>query len=443
MTPPPHRPPVPRLHVIGAGMAGLACAVEAVRRGLAVTVHEAAPAAGGRCRSFDDPLLDRRLDNGSHLMLAANTATRALLDLTGGWAAVTEVTPACFTFHDLRHDHGWTLRPGAGPVPWWLARADRRVPGIGALAHLRDLLRLALAGRGATVADALAGPLLTPLWQPVAEAVLNTASAEASARALWTVARDTLGRGEAACRPWLFPHGLDAALVAPCVDWLRRHGAEVRLTAPVRQVLVTEGRASGLLDRSGHTEALAPGDMVVVAAPPAAVRRLLPGLTVPDLPSRTIVNAHFRLPVPLTLPTPGFVGLIGGTAHWLFSRDDVLSVTVSAADTLAEHDDATIASILWADARRLPALRPLAGNLPPPSRVVRERRATLAHTPDAEALRPGPVTPLRGVLLAGDWTATGYPCTVEGAVRSGVRAAALAASTAHGGSEAAPKFSPH
>ncbi|GAA0590513.1 FAD-dependent oxidoreductase [Caenispirillum bisanense] len=248
-----------RLHVIGAGMAGLACAVEAVRRGLAVTVHEAAPAAGGRCRSFDDPILGRRLDNGSHLMLAANAATRALLETTGGWSAVTEVAPACFSFHDLRRDHGWTLRPNPGPLPWWLARADRRVPGVGALAHLRGLLLLALAEPQATVAEALAGPLLDPLWHPVAEAVLNTAPAEASARALWVVARETLGRGEAACRPWLFPHGLDAALVAPAVDWLRRQGAEVRLAAPVRRLECQDGAVTGLVDRAGETEALAGG----------------------------------------------------------------------------------------------------------------------------------------------------------------------------------------
>lgn len=106
-------------------------------------------------------------------------------------------------------------------------------------------------------------------------------------------------------------------------------------------------------------------------------------------------------------------------------RGDVLSATVSAADALAVRSDGDIAARLWADVARVPAFSRF-GNQPPPNRVVRERRATLAHTRGIDSRRPGPRTRLRNLLLAGDWTATGYPCTVEGAVRSGVMAARIA-----------------
>lgn len=419
-----------RLHVIGGGMAGLACAVEAVRRGWRVTLHEGAPQAGGRCRSYHDSRLGRVIDNGSHLMLSANRETRRLLETTGGWAQVTEVAPAAFAFHDLRDGAAWSVRLTPGRLPLWLFRADHRTPGTTAAQHLRALARLFTAGRDATVAEALAGPLYDRLWHPIAEAVMNTAPTEASAAGFRAVVRDSLARGEAACRPWLFPAGLGAALVEPTLAWLAAQGAEVRLSAPVKAIGFAADRPDRLETR-GETIPLAPDDRVVVALPAFAVGRLLPDLPPPALATRAIVNAHFLLPEPVRLPPPGFVGLVGGQAHWVFLRGDVLSVTVSDADALAEADDDAIAARLWADASRLPALASLRNRLPP-CRVVRERRATIAHTPAAERLRPGTATRWSTLFLAGDWTATGYPCTVEGAVRSGVEAARRAGPAPHG-----------
>lgn len=424
-----------RLHIIGAGMAGLACAVEAVRDGWRVTVRDSAPRAGGRCRSYHDAALDRVLDNGSHLMLSANTETRRLMETTGGWDNVVEVRPAVFAFHDLRDGTAFSVRPNAGPLPWWIFSPGRRAPGSTARDHLSALWRLFRAPGSSTVADALAGPLYDRVWYPIAEAVMNTAPAEACATSFRAVVRDSLLRGEPACRPWLFPEGLDAALVAPTVAWLEGQGAEVRLTDPVKGLEIEGDRVTGLHARSG-TVPVGTGDVVVSALPVFAVGKLLPELAPEGLETRAILNAHFRLPEPVTLPPPGFIGLVGGQAHWLFMRGDVLSVTVSAADALAQSSDEEVAPRLWADVVRVPAFSHI-GNPPPPSRVVRERRATLAHTPGIDTRRPGPATRLGNLLLAGDWTATGYPCTVEGAVRSGVTAARTATTLcgAHGAVE--------
>lgn len=415
----------PRLHVIGAGMAGLACAVEAVQQGrFAVTLHESAPQAGGRCRSYRDPVLDRVIDNGSHLMLSANTHARRLMEVTGGWDKVIEVAPAVFAFHDLRDGRAFSVRLNRGRLPWWILSPDRRAPGATAGDHLRDLWRLLRAGPKATVADTLAGPLFDRLWYPIAEAVMNTAPAEASAAGFAAVVRDSLVKGEAACRPWLFPQGLGAALVAPTLAWLETRGAEVRLAAPVKGLAHDGRRVTALTLRDG-TVPVGPDDRVVCALPAVAAARLVPDFVPAEVPTRAIVNAHFRLDRPVDLPPPGFLGLIGGRAHWLFLRGDVLSVTVSAADRLMAEPDEAVAAALWADVARVPAFRPF-GNRPPAHRVVRERRATIAHTPDAEATRPHAATPLATLFLAGDWTATGYPCTIEGAIRSGTAAARAA-----------------
>jgi hypothetical protein len=116
------------------------------------------------------------------------------------------------------------------------------------------------------------------------------------------------------------------------------------------------------------------------------------------------------------------LGLIGGTAEWLFVRDGLASVTASAADRLAEEPSEVIARRFWLDTAKALGL-PAAPQ--PPVRIVKERRATFAQTPDQEARRAGARTPWPNLFLAGDWTATGLPATIEGAIRSGERAAGL------------------
>jgi hypothetical protein len=161
---------------------------------------------------------------------------------------------------------------------------------------------------------------------------------------------------------------------------------------------------------------------------------VLPGLTAPDQ-FESIVNLHYRVALRdrLTgdLARAGFVGIVGGAAEWAFVKSEVVSVTISAANHLSDRDNDSLAAQVWAELRRTlsPSLRP-GTELPeaaPPYRVLREKRATFAATVAQESLRPGCRTGLKNLLLAGDWTATGLPATIEGAIRSGSTAAKVAA----------------
>src|SRR5262249_62358495 len=130
--------------------------------------------------------------------------------------------------------------------------------------------------------------------------------------------------------------------------------------------------------------------------------------------------AHFRLAPPAGLPP--IIGIVNGTIEWLFSFPDRLSVTISAADRLLELPRETLAQKIWEEIA-------IVAGLPkamPPGPIVRGRRATFAATPGEDAKRPAAQTRWRNLFLAGDWTQTGLPATIEGAVRSGHRAAALA-----------------
>ncbi len=414
------------VHVVGAGLAGLAAAVSLTEAGRRVVLHEAASAAGGRCRSYLDQELGCRVDNGNHLLLSGNEAALAYLRTIGSQGMLDEAPEPAFSFVDLASGERWTLRPGPGRLPFWAFDRRRRVPGSGPMDYL-GVLRLARAGREATVAEVLdtSHPLFRRLWGPLAVAALNTEPEAASARCLWSVLLQTFGRGAAACRPIVARHGLSETFVGPALTWLRGRGAEIAFGSRARRLDLVGDRVAGL-ELTDKKVVLGPADRLVLATPAPVAASLVPGLRAPDA-FRAILNLHFRLgddAAAAQVPAPGFLGLVGADlAEWIFVRPPILSVTVSAADRHLDRAPLELATVVWQDVARaldLPA-RPL-----PRWRIVKERRATFAATPDQLVLRPGPETRWRNLLLAGDWTATGLPATIEGAVRSGQRAARLA-----------------
>ena len=412
---------MPRTHIIGAGVAGLATAVSLARAGHAVTLHEASGQAGGRCRSYFDTRLDCAIDNGNHLLLTGNRSTMRYLQDTGAAGELVGPASACFPFLDLRTGRRWRLRPNAGRLPWWILDPRRRAPGTQVREYLSGL-RFAVAGADRTVTDCVGdrGPLFEMFWEPLAVAALNSPARTGAARLLWPVLRETFARGEAACRPRIARTGLSATFVEPALETLRRHGADVRFGSRLRGIAY-EGAAARDLDFGTETTYLRDGDSVVLALPPPAAADLVPGLTVPA-ESHAIVNAHFRLRGAAGLPAElPFLGLIGGAAQWLFVRGEVASITISAADEMIDEEAEVIARQTWRDVAAALARDP---DPLPPYRVVKEKRATFAQTPAQVKLRPGTRTRFANLYLAGDWIDTGLPATIESAVRSGHMAAA-------------------
>jgi squalene-associated FAD-dependent desaturase len=405
----------PRAHVIGAGLAGLSAATALTDAGWAVTVYEAGPAAGGRCRSYFDRALDCRIDNGNHLLLSGNHATMAYLERIGARDTLGGPGAPVFPFCDVATGARWTLRPSAGRIPWWIFSPRRRVPGTRAPDYL-VLRRLLRAGPGATVAGVLggSGALYRDLLEPLAIAALNTPPETALASLLGRVVEETLMRGGGACVP-LFPReGLSESLVDPALAWLAARGAEVLTGRRIAGLRIEGGRVTALETPDG-TVGVGAGEAVVLAVPPWVATDLLPGLPAPDA-FEAIANVHFRRDGG---DHPVFMGVLGGTAEWIFSKKEVLSVTISAANRLAEVSGEELAARSWTDIQRALGVR----GAMPAMRVVREKRATFAATAASEARRPGPLAGLDLFAVAGDWTATGLPATIEGAIRSGRTAA--------------------
>jgi len=405
------------VHIIGAGLAGLAAALTLVDAGVRVTIHEATSAAGGRARSYFDKTLNQRIDNGNHLLLSGNHAAFAYLDRIGARATLTGPSAPVFPFIDRPTGARWRLALSAGRVPWWVARSDRRVPGTTVADYLR-LLALLRAGPDATVADCVRpGALLDRLIAPLVIAALNTAPQAASAALFAAVMRQTLLRGGRFCLPRWPRDGLSTSFIDPAVAALQAAGAAFRFGHRINALRVQDGRVAALLSASGPI-ALGPEDEMVLAVPASAAAELLPGLMVPDA-FGAIVNVHFK--VDAALDDAGFIGIIGGVAEWVFVRPGIASVTISAAESWVDQPAEMIAAAVWPDVVA-------ACNLPdralPAWRVIKEKRATFAATPAQQYRRPPTRTAFNNLSLAGDWTATGLPATIEGAIRSGRSAAA-------------------
>jgi len=405
-----------RTHIVGAGLAGLSAAVQQIKSGRGVSLHEGAGHAGGRCRSFDDSAIGRRIDNGNHLLLSGNRAALAYLADIGSRDSLTGPGKAEFPFFDLASGERWTVNLGLDFLPKALLSKSNRVPGSRAADYLKSL-NLLMSGEKTTVGQCLGtdNVLFKRFWEPITLAVLNTSAEEGAAGLLGAVIRETLLKGEAACHPLIAKEGLSESFIDPALGFLMERGAKVGFNKRLKNLLTEDDRVSAL-NFGAERLTLAPDDTVILAVPPNAAAGLVPGLQVPT-EHRAIVNGHFGLEKdfgPLV-----FQGLLGGTAQWLFVRGSVASVTVSAADTLADGDNQAIAERLWADVSKALGF---GGSKVPAHRIVKEKRATFAQTPEQNKRRPPPGTHLKNLFLAGDWTDTGLPATIEGTIRSGLNA---------------------
>jgi hydroxysqualene dehydroxylase len=406
------------VHIIGAGIAGLSAAVRLVDARIKVVVHEAASFAGGRCRSYHDPTLGLVIDNGNHLLLSGNHEALDYLDRIGSRGTLRDPGAAIFDFADLRSGERWRLDLSEGHIPWWLLDRKKRVPGSAFGEYLAPL-GVFMKGRKATVGDAMAckGRLYERLWRPLLTSALNTDPPESSAGLTAALLRETLAAGGKACHPLFAGHGLAQSFIDPALAFLTTRNSPVQFGHRLRAIRF-EGEHAVALDFDRAQHALNTDDSVILSVPPWIAQDLLPGLKAPD-EFRGILNVHFQIAPPRG--QPAILGVVSGNIDWLFAFPDRLSVTISNADRLIDRPRDELAAEIWEEAAALTGLAP---DLPP-WQIVKEKRATFAATPAQDAKRPVSRTRWANVVLAGDWVQTGLPATIEGAVRSGYKAASI------------------
>ncbi|MBI4364648.1 MAG: FAD-dependent oxidoreductase [Candidatus Latescibacteria bacterium] len=427
--------------VVGAGFAGVAAATALAERGARVLVLETRQRPGGRAVSWTDPETGEIHDNGQHVLGAFYEETLGLLRRIGTERALAVEPTFRLRFWE-RGRGAFEFRCPDLPAPFhWLVAAATctRLSPSGRIAALRlvERARAVLArngdGAGLTVdawlEQGAASADLAVMLRPLALASLNESPREGSA-ALFAGVLDRLFASPAARSGLALPRRGVSELISGFEEFLAARGGGVRYRATVLSVRVSERRATGVSLLGG---ALVPGGAIVLAVPHERAGWMLAPehwdqhRDVTRVPWSPIVSTVHTYDRPI-LPSR-FVSLIGTRTQWAFDRGSTIPGrhAVGTVRSAAFGDvDRPVGAIADETARELaeafPAAAParLLG-----SRVYKERRATMRAVPGVQRLRPTPETAVRGLFLAGDWTATGLPPTIEGAVLSGHRAASL------------------
>jgi len=416
-----------RVAVIGAGWAGLAAAVTLAERGAEVAVYEAARHVGGRARRVE--IRGKALDNGQHILVGAYHETLRLMRQVGvDPEQMLLRLPLQLVMADGFRLRGYGLSP---PLDGLLALATAR--GLRLAQRWRAILfalRLQRSGFRLPQDEPLAallerhgqdGALRQALWGPLCVAALNTRVEEASAQVFLHVLRDTLHGGRGASDLLLPRASLGALFPEPAVRYVaERNGA------------VHEGKAIRRIERSGDRYVLDGEvyDAVIVATGAQHAADLLPEgcetvrAQIEALDFQPIYTCYLQYEAHVRLPFP-MLGFRYGLLQWVFDRgtldghQGLIAAVISARgphEALSNEELANAASATLQEVLGHPGA-------PQWHRVIAEKRATFACRPGLE--RPDNETPLPGLYLAGDYTRSDYPGTIEAAVRSGIRAAAL------------------
>jgi squalene-associated FAD-dependent desaturase len=438
--------------VVGAGWAGCAAAVELVGAGHRVTLLESSRTLGGRARRVE--MDGRVLDNGQHIMLGAYVETLRLLKLAG-----VDTARALLNLPlQMRYPSGsggMDFLAPRWPAPLHLGWALLRATGLGREDKM-SLARFSTTARwmdwrlhtDCSVAELLERfeqtPRLTRLmWRPLCLAALNTPPERASAQVFLNVLRDSLGARRAASDMLLPRQDLSALFPVAAASFVERHGGAVLTGCQATALGRTETGHWQITFREGAAQPENSFDAVILATPATQAAHLLAAAPEPaasiaaQLASyeyEPITTCYLQYAPGTRLPLP-FLALIdtpeaGQWGQFVFDRgqldaaqDGLLAVVISASGAAAELGQQALTDAV---ARQLAGVFSDAGLAAPLwSRVITEKRATFACTP--ALARPQNATGVAGLVIAGDYTASDYPATIESAVRSGVNAALLAA----------------
>jgi len=430
-----------RVVIIGGGFSGLAAGVSLADRGIEVLLLERRNHLGGRAYSFIDSKTGSTVDNGQHLFMGCYHHTVSFLDKIGcGDKLKFQDTPRV----DFLDREGGFFKFECPPLPAPLhALAGLlRMKGL----TLGDKLRALNVGR-AIRSNGLPESLTVDLWldrlhqserirqrfwYPMVIATLNEDPGMASAKMLKRVLEEAFGSGRRGTSIGIARVGLSDLYTPGATSYIESRGGRVRTGAEVDH-LVVDGGAIAAAELKGGERIEA--DWFISAVPPSAFVRLLDERTsklfhtLSKLHTSPIVSINLWFDRPVI--DREFTGLIGTRCQWVFNKDLILgaqkthqiAVIISAARAFVDWTREALVEMAVSELNEMiPASREAKLIQ---SAIVKEREATMAHSVESDDIRPGPRTHLRNLLLAGDWTNTGLPATIESAVISGNTAAEI------------------
>lgn len=359
------------VHIVGAGLAGLSAAVHAKALGYSVKLYEASPQLGGRIKKV------AHHDNGTHLLVGAYRDSLEYLDMLGTRDQLKPLKGACYTLSE-------------GPLTWEIPANN----------FLRSLLCGAVPGVNAI--NLFGKTAQRRVWGPLILAIYNTPPSQVSWRLLWQTAKEVVRAGKNGLTPYLVTATLYDAFVAPAL-------ADMEVFTSCRLQAV---EADCLCFKSMDVR-LDADNRVILALPISAYRHLDHKLDITLHPDRPITNVHYYLDHPVE---DRFFGMVNTLSQWVYAKDRLISVTISDYQPQGE----ALAEKVW---REICFHFDKAETGCPAHKVVCEKRATPLQDKTFCDVRKATQTDFPNIFLAGDWTETQLPATIESAVRSGKKAA--------------------
>lgn len=430
--------------VVGGGWAGLAAAVELCCHGVRVTLLEAAPHLGGRARSVvhDGQLMD----NGQHLLLGAYRDTLRLLQIVGVAETAVLRRQSLHLLLKSPHQPDVRIRCPALPAPLHLMTGLLRAEGLtmadrlAALPLCRSILTTEKykTAQDISVSAWLAqhkqsATLVRILWQPLCLAILNTPVETASSQVFIRVLQDAFARQRADSDLLFCKTDLGAIFPAPAQRFIEAHGGTVILNQRVRKLLLDNGIAQGVATATQEITA----DHVILAVPPTPCQRLLEphaalhaiAQQLTQMDHEPICTVYVRYPSHIKLEMP-MIGLLDTTSQWVFDRGlygaehaGLMAVVISGTGEHMALNNPALGARVVNELGQIFTDWPAPLHDPADAVIIREKRTTFSCRTGINSMRPAATLPVQGAWLAGDYTDTGYPATLEGAVRSGMQCA--------------------
>ncbi len=414
--------------IIGGGLSGISSAVFLSKNNHNVQLIEASPKLGGRAYSFQDKTTKDIIDNGQHILVGAYKTSFELLKIIGTENLpyyqkklnATYITKGGNRF-SLKTPHTfYPLNLLQAILGFDLLSFNERIGIVKIISKLFFINEKTLASK--TVLEWLrennqSENSIKSFWELLTVSTLNTSIDEASSLMFAKVLKEIFLNGNKASTIVLPKYGLSELFCDPAEKYLKDREAEVSLSEKVLAI-ETDGRKVTKVktDKREITDF----DFVISAIPNYSLQKLMP-----ELPFINSLNQNIELSPIITIHLwlsknildEKFYGLIDSKIHWVYKNRDHISVVISSAEEIVEFDSKEIYKICIEE---LKIYFPKFKNVEVKNyKVLKEKRATFKSTPKSDVVRSKIKSPYKNFLLAGDWTNTKLPATIEGAILSG------------------------